>query len=221
MQDDVVRELDKLTEMHAAGVLSNEQFEAAKARLVPPGPPAPTAGPAPVRPHPPAPAHQPDIDAWVRIGIAACGALTLLAFFAMPLATLPFFGGITGVEAASNASRLGASALGVLWLVPLAAGGVCAIGAWLRFSASVAASVARGAAITALLLAGLVVLLYVIIVIDVQSQLSEMGPGLQASATSFTGAGFWIALLGMLGAGTGAVVELVAFGKRPAPGQSH
>lgn len=238
--EDLIRELNKLTEMHAAGVLSNEQFAQAKARLLappgasagpPPFPPAGTYGPPPAGPAtayslaPPAgpiPGYGPPPSGpgragaplpheWLRMGIAACGALTLLAFFAIPLVTVPILGGITGVQAAAAGPQMGAGAFALLWLVPLASAGVCGIGVWSRFGASIVPPARRTATIAVAVLAGLVVLIYLIMLGYLQNALSDSGAGhFGVSATSFTGVGFWFALLAMLGAAGAAVVELVS-----------
>ncbi|MGH3925309.1 MAG: hypothetical protein ACRDTT_21020 [Pseudonocardiaceae bacterium] len=55
------------------------------------------------------------------------GLVTLLAFLAMPIAMVPFFGSITGVSLAGYASEVGQ--LAWLWLVPPIAVAVVALAA--------------------------------------------------------------------------------------------
>jgi hypothetical protein len=130
------------------------------------------------------------------LATAVGGAVTLLAFLTMPLISVPFIGSVTG---AGLASLDGSVAL--LWLVPLASVAVAGIGAWQRFSTTAAPKQRALGSVWSLVLAGLVILFYIIALVSMQSQVGSTG---------FTGAGFWFALLGMAVAAVGATIELKA-----------
>jgi hypothetical protein len=139
--------------------------------------------------------------------IAGGGALTLLAFFAMPLVTVPIFGSLTGAGVAELSAQIGA--LGWLWLVPLSALAVAGIGAWQSLAADIPAQQRRTTSMTVTAAAGLVVLIYLIAIVAVQSEISDAGGSRYGvSAGSILGAGFWIAMLAMIAAGAAAVVDL-------------
>jgi hypothetical protein len=116
----------------------------------------------------------------------------------MPLISVPYYGGFS-FTGAGFATQNGSAAL--LWLIPLASVAVTGIGAWQRFSTTAAPKQRVIGSVWSLILAGLVVLFYIIALISMQSQ---------AGSTGFIGAGFWFALLGMTVAGVGATVELKA-----------
>lgn len=138
-----------------------------------------------------------------RGGAIACiagGLLTLLAFLVMPLATVPFLGSMTAAETAAFSTEFGV--LGLLYLVPLFAAAVVGTAGWQVFDPG-SQSRRRAGSITVLLLAGLVVLDYLVVIGALQAQASEFG----GSAPSLTGAGFWFALIGMFVAGIGAPLD--------------
>jgi hypothetical protein len=145
---------------------------------------------------------------WGAAGAAAGGFVVLLAFFALPVATVPFLGSLTSSQAAGFASELGV--LGLLWLVPLAALGLVGAALWLILG-DVPPHQRRFGAVSIAVLAGLVVAVYVILLLALDAQASEFG----ASASSITGGGFWIAILAAIGAGVGAGFELSASNRRP------
>lgn len=180
-----------------------------------------TATPAPpvtanVGSNPGKPVAQSASPVWAGAITALVGGLvTLLAFLAMPVVTLPFVGSITGAGLAGLASQQGAGSFALLWLVPLAAAGVAGIGAWQLFAPSIPFGASRRASMVVLALAGATVLAYIAALAVVQSEISRSGASQAGiSAGGLVGAGFWIALLGMLAAGIAASVDLM--GLRPA-----
>jgi Short C-terminal domain len=184
------------------------------------GPPHATPQQFPQQPAPGAPPWQagkgPSPIRAAPVVVLACGLLTLLAFLAMPVATVPFFGSITGANLAAFSTESGS--LAVLWLVPVAAVGVAGIGAWQQFAQSVPSRTRRRGSVAVLLLAGLVVLIYLIGLAAIETQISNSGAAeVGISAGSLAGAGFWITLLGMLAAGVAAVADLI--GLKPTSGR--
>ncbi|WP_448627600.1 hypothetical protein [Geodermatophilus sp. URMC 64] len=200
MADELSARLQALADLHVAGTLTAEEFAAAKTRVL-----EEAAGAGPVA-HP---AGGPSAGRLVGHGGAvtagAGGVLTLLAFLAFPLGTVPFFGSITAASLAGMSSEVGE--LGLLWLIPLIAVAVAGTGAWLAFAAPPGEQVRRASTVVAVL-AGVVVLVYVVALVAVQSELSDSGATATGmSAAGLAGAGFWFALLGMAAAAIGAVVE--------------
>jgi succinate dehydrogenase/fumarate reductase cytochrome b subunit len=81
----------------------------------------------------------------------------------MPLATVPFFGAVTGPILAEQASQSSdAQALALLWIISLAATVVAILGARHAFSTTTTPTARRTSAAFALVLAVIVALAYVI-----------------------------------------------------------
>ena len=167
------------------------------------------AGEAPARTIPPVSSLSPAgarTEPTSRIRAAALtagGALvTLLAFIAIPVSTVPFYGSLSAADLAGFSSENGALAL--LWLVPLAALGIAGIGGWQQFSDSIPPAARRRASVIALVLSGTVVVVYLIVLGVVES---EMGSG---GASGIAGPGFWIALLGTITSGVAASADLAS-----------
>jgi hypothetical protein len=128
--------------------------------------------------------------------MAAGGLLALLAFFAMPMAQVPFLASITGADLAGLPGEAGAVRL--LWLVPIAAATVAGLAAWLLLGSPPVAQ-ARRAAGSVVLLAVAVLLAYLIAFAAVQNGINETGTSsIGVGASDLTGAGFWVTILGML-----------------------
>ncbi len=202
----LIGRLRELAALHAAGSLSAEEFADAKARLLGaagPGYPAGAVG-HPAAGHPaaghPSPGLRPRAAAIVAM---LGGGIALLAFVAMPMASVPILGSITGVRLAGFASEEGSLVL--LWLVPLAAAAVVGLGGWLQFTRAAGPAARRRGSMIVLVLAGLTTLVHIVALLVVEGELSGVG----LSATSLTGVGFWIALLGMMAAGIAAVADLM------------
>ena len=144
---------------------------------------------------------------------AVGGLLTLLAFVALPLVTFLGFGA-TGLQAAVESSSNGAAAL-VIWLVPIFALVIAAIGLWQRFSGGAAPGGRTTGSIIVIVLGLLTAGAYVLFLIGVGTSLDsgESSIPFGASLFSFLGIGFWLGLLGMVLAVIGAIVELGAPGR--------
>lgn len=197
----LIGRLRELAALHGAGSLSAEEFADAKARLLGaagPGYPAGAVG-HPAAGHP-APGLRPRAPAIVAM---LGGGIALLAFVAMPMASVPILGSITGVRLAGFASEEGSLVL--LWLVPLAAAAVVGLGGWLQFTRAAGPAARRRGSMIVLVLAGLITFVHIVALLVVEGELSGVG----LSATSLTGVGFWIALLGMMAAGIAAVADLM------------
>jgi hypothetical protein len=129
------------------------------------------------------------------------GAVAFLSFLALPMASLPLLGSITGAGLASHASD--EAELGWLWLVLLASLAMIALGAWQCFGSTGTSVIRRRTSIAALVCACVIVLVYLI------ALSSSGGSTLGISASDLLGAGFGFVLIGAVGAGVGAVVQLV------------
>jgi hypothetical protein len=126
----------------------------------------------------------------------AGGILTELAYLTMPVATLPLIGSIT-------------AGLALLHVVPIAAAGIIGLGLWLRLG-NPSRTVAMMASIGILVCSMLIAVAYLVPYNSLNSDLEgSWASALGISATSFTGGGFWIALIGTIIASIGAIIELV------------
>ena len=140
------------------------------------------------------------------VTIVACGLVTIIALFVMPLLSVPEDGSVTGPELASADGPWKV----LLGLSSPAVAAIIAVGARLLVSCGRAAEPHRGGAIAVLVMAGLLV----IAAAGLTVVHSLAGSGTLTSATSpgVLGAGWWLALLGLVGAGAGAVVVLTMAG---------
>lgn len=136
------------------------------------------------------------------LGAAAGGALTLLAFFAMPLISVGPFSA-TSANAAGASGSLGSElgGLALLWLIPIAAVAVLAVAASELFTGSTTGS-GRGTA--AAVLGGVAVLVYVVALLWALGQAGRIGASSQVF--SVLGAGFWLGLIGSVVAVIGGIV---------------
>ena len=137
--------------------------------------------------------------------VLAGGVLSALAYWLLPVATVPLVGSVTAPGLTGQTS--GSDTFGLLRLVPWTVALTILAGAWL-----LARSTGRGrliAALGSLLCAVLTVIAYLAPLGKVDQALDSVGAdSLGIQATSPTGAGFWVALIGAVVAGVGAVVEL-------------
>lgn len=151
----------------------------------------------------------------VAAGVAGGGGLlTLLAFLAMPIATVPFLGSITGAGLAGQASELGS--LGMLWLIPLAAGAVALLAGWRLFGSDPGSG--RAASVASCLLAVLACVVYLGGLAQFGQAISDSGAsGFGIDALDVIGPGFWIGLLGSVVAVLASVAAIPA--NEPAGGR--
>lgn len=140
------------------------------------------------------------------------GVLTGLAYLVLPVATVPLIGSITAPSLAGQAPDT--PSLGLLPLVPVASVVTIAVGLWLALAAPKGRARVVGAG-GVLVCAVLTVLAYLLPYVQVNNAINESGAAsLGISATTFTGSGFWLALIGALLAAIGAGLELNAAARR-------
>lgn len=136
---------------------------------------------------------------------AVAGAVVLLSFLVLPMANVPFLGSISGSGVAGQSSLFGL--FGLLWLVPVEALAIMGIAAvQIMMPATVGARRARSLVVIAL--AAGVWATYVVVLISLQAQISEISTRLSISA--FLGAGLWLALVAAAVAAVGSLVEMTA-----------
>jgi hypothetical protein len=136
-------------------------------------------------------------------GIA--GAVLLLAFLVLPMATLPFVGSISGSGVAGESSLFGL--FGLLWLVPVEALAIMGV-ATLQIVAPPVQGRGFARSLTIVFVAAGVWATYIVVLVSLQSQVSELSEELSISA--FLGVGLWFALVAAAVAAVGALVEMSA-----------
>jgi hypothetical protein len=143
------------------------------------------------------------------VAVALLGAaLVLLAYYALPVVTLPFVGSLTAPTFARLAPDT--PSLILVPLVPFAAAVAVGVGLWLLATAKPAnRRIGVGVLVAAAAVSGLA---YLIPLLRLQGELAESGltGELGVSAVTFTGFGFWAGLVGAVLIGAGGVLELTA-----------
>lgn len=138
--------------------------------------------------------------------VLAGGVLIALAYWLLPLATVPLVG---SVSAPTLLEEVSGTSFGLLRLVPLTALLTIVAGVWL-----LARPAGRGrhvAELGALGCAVVTMLAYLIPLGRVDEALDSVGAdSLGIGATTLTGAGFWLALIGAVVAAVGAAVPLAS-----------
>ncbi len=133
------------------------------------------------------------------------GILSALAYWLLPVAEVPLVGSVSAPELVGQVSDGGS--FGLLRLVPWTVLLIILAGAWL-----LARSAGPGRpvlAVVALICALATGLAYLVPLGKVDQALDSAGAdSLGIQATSLTGGGFWLALIGAVVALVGAVVEL-------------
>jgi hypothetical protein len=137
--------------------------------------------------------------------ILAGGILSALAYWLLPVADIPLVGSVTAPGLIDQLPDSGS--FNWLRLVPWTVVLTAVAGLWL-----LSRSTSKGRSIVALgslLCAVVTVIAYLMPLNKVDQALDSAGAdALGIHATSLTGAGFWVALIGAVVAGVGAVVEL-------------
>lgn len=137
--------------------------------------------------------------------ILSGGILSALAYWLLPVATVPLIGSVTAPGLVDQTSNSGS--FEVLRLVPWTVVLTVVAGGWL-----LARPAGRGRLIPTLVALGcavVTVIAYVVPLGRVDQALDSAGAdSLGIHATSLTGSGFWGALIGSVVAGVGAVVGL-------------
>lgn len=134
------------------------------------------------------------------------GLLAGLAYLLVPVAKVPLVGQVTAPALEQAAPSY--PSLAMLPFVPIAALVILAIGGLLLL-ARLGRREHRVAGALVLLCSAFIALAYLLPFNALQSEIRELGTsGLGISAATFTGGGFWFALVGALVAATGAALEL-------------
>lgn len=135
------------------------------------------------------------------------GVLTALAYWLLPVATIPLVGSVAAPSLLEATADSGS--FGLLRLVPITVLLTIVAGVWLLVGAGGRARMI--ASLGVLLCAVLTLLAYLVPLGRVDQALDSAGADeLGIHATNLTGAGFWLALIGAVVAGVGAIVELAA-----------
>jgi hypothetical protein len=138
--------------------------------------------------------------------ILAGGVLIALAYWVLPVATLPLIGSVSAPTLSAQASST--ASFGLLRLVPLTVLVAIAAGVWLL--ARPTGRAAAIATVVALGCAGVTALAYLVPLAKVDDALDSVGADtLGIEATNLTGLGFWVALIGVAVTALGAITELV------------
>lgn len=134
------------------------------------------------------------------------GLLAALAYWVMPVATIPLVGSVTAPALIEEASD--AASLGLLRIVPVTVILTILLGFWLLL-ARPSGRFRPVAAVVVLLCSLLTVVAYLIPLGRIDNAITSSGAAeLGIRATTFTGAGFWLAIIGAVVAAIGAIVEL-------------
>lgn len=139
--------------------------------------------------------------------LAVLGALlTGLAYLLLPVAKVPLVGEVAAPALNELASEY--ASLALLPFVPLAALVTLAVGVYLMV-VNLGRSARRAAGIVVLACSAFIALAYLVPFNALQSEIQEAGAsGIGISAATFTGSGFWFALVGALVSAVGAALEL-------------
>jgi hypothetical protein len=138
---------------------------------------------------------------------AVAGAVLLLSFLVLPMATVPFLGSISGSGVAGQSSLFGL--FGLLWLVPVEALGIMGIAA-LQIMVRSTLGARRARSLAIIVIAGGVWATYIVVLVSLQTQVSEISS--QLSISAFLGAGLWFALVAAAVAAVGGLVEMTSRG---------
>ena len=135
------------------------------------------------------------------------GAVNVGVYLVLPAATIPLVGSLRAPDLA-GAAPTATSSLSLLPVVPVAAVLGAAVGLWLIIGKPAARSQRIGAA--ALIgFAAVIAVAYLLPFARVQDELSGSGVSSYGiTATTFTGSGFWLALISAVVTAAGGIVEL-------------
>lgn len=134
------------------------------------------------------------------------GVISGLAYLFLPVATVPMVGSARAWDLVSGAPEVGSLAL--LPFVPWVALAAIGFGLWLIVGKP-AGGGRRLGAIAFLACAGLICVAYLWPFMRLQDELAGAGASSYGiTATTFTGIGFWLAVIGAIVIAAGTVVEL-------------
>ncbi|HEY9415524.1 MAG TPA: hypothetical protein VIQ30_12245 [Pseudonocardia sp.] len=148
-------------------------------------------------------------------GIIAIGGglINGLSYLLLPVATIPLVGSLSAPDVATAAPE--ATSLALLHIVPIAALVAVGVGLWLVVGKP-AGRAQRIAAVALFACAAVTTLAYLWPFARLQQELSGSGvSSLGITATTFTGIGFWLAVIGAIVTAVAGVMELI--GSRAAP----
>jgi hypothetical protein len=133
------------------------------------------------------------------------GILIALAYWVLPVATVPLIGSVSAPTLTDQSSSI--TSFSLLGLVPLTVVLIIAAGGWLL--ARPVGGASSIAAIVALVCAGVTALAYLVPLAKVDDALDSAGAdSLGIETTNLTGVGFWVALIGVVVTALGAITEL-------------
>jgi hypothetical protein len=134
---------------------------------------------------------------------AAAGAVVLLAFLVLPMATVPVLGSISASGLAGESSLFGP--LGLLWLVPVEALAIIGLAA-LQVLSSPTRQACRARSLGIIVVAGGVWATYCGVLVSLQSRITQLSERL--SISTFFGYGLWFAIVAAAVAAVGGVIEM-------------
>jgi hypothetical protein len=134
------------------------------------------------------------------------GGLVLLAYFVLPVVSVPFVGSVTAPALAQLTPE--ATSLILLPAVPVAAIAAVLLSGWILWLRPPERR-RRIGAIALIVAAAVTALAYLVPLLRLQSELGDSGlsSSLGVYATTFTGVGFWAGLVGAIMVGIGGVLE--------------
>jgi hypothetical protein len=134
------------------------------------------------------------------------GLINGLTYLMLPVATIPLVGSLSAPDLASAAPQ--APSLALLHIVPVAALATVGVGVWLIIGRP-AGRAQRIGAVALLGCAAAIALAYLWPFARLQDELSSSGvSSLGITATTFTGVGFWLAVIAAIATAAGGVIEL-------------
>jgi hypothetical protein len=136
----------------------------------------------------------------------AGGLINVLTYLWLPVGTIPLVGSLSAPDLASAAPE--AHSLGLLQIVPVAALVTVGVGLWLVMGRP--RGRARGTGAVALLVcAAVTAVAYLWPFARLQDELGESGvSSLGITAATFTGIGFWLAVIAAIVTAAGGLMEL-------------
>jgi hypothetical protein len=138
--------------------------------------------------------------------------LTAAAYWALPVATVPLVGSLTAPSLIGQISDPGS--LGLLGLAPITSLITIVLAVWLLVG-RLAGGARQLVSAAILLCAVLSAAAYLIPLGTVDHAITSTGASeLGIRATTFTGIGFWLAVVGAVISGVGAIIELSALRRR-------
>jgi hypothetical protein len=140
------------------------------------------------------------------------GLLTALAYWTLPVATIPLVGSLTAPSLTGQVSDSGS--LGLLGLVPVTSLLTILLAGWLLVGGLVSRT-GQLAAVAILVCAVLTAAAYLVPLGTVDNVITSSGAdSLGIRATTFTGVGFWLGVIGAVVSGIGAIIALSSLHRR-------